>query len=178
MPATIVVQPVPQLSFTGIGAVPSQVQQAIPSKTPQGTPYLTPSLQPQSSASVPQAKPQATPVAVPRPMPRPNAQKPQAQGGSSSHETQVTHAPVASRHITVTPGRQAQHNPPSFADANGGGSWDCLASGHGQRETLTNRRVTVAGALQHVGSIDLVGRDLPALHPGHANCIISVQRRN
>jgi len=31
---------------------------------------------------------------------------------------------------------------------------------------------------QHVGSIDLVGRDLPALHPGHANCIISVKRKN
>ncbi len=182
VPATIVVQPVAQPSFTGIGAVPNQVPQAIPSKTPQGTPYLIPSLKPQNPPSVPQAKPQATPqptpVAVPRPKPRPTAQKPKAQGGASSHKTHVTQAPVASRHITAEPGRQAQHNPPSFADANGRGSWDCLASGHGQRKTLTNRRVTVAGALRHVGSIDLVGRDLPALHPGHANCIISVKRKN
>ena len=185
VPATIIVQPIPQPSFTGGAvpnpqpvAVPNQVPQAVPSKTPQGTPYLIPSLKPQSPASAPQAKPQATPVAVPRPRPRPNAQKPKPQGGSSSHKTQVTQAPVASRHITAAPGRQAQHNPPSFADANGRGSWDCLASGHGQRKTLTNRRVTVAGALRHVGSIDLVGRDLPALHPGHANCIISVKRKN
>ncbi len=177
-PATIIVQPVAQPGFTGTGALPNQVPQAIPSKTPQGTPYLIPSLKPKGPASVPQATPQPTPVAVPRPRPRPNAQKPIAQGGASSHKTQVTQAPVASRHITAAPGRQVQHNPPGFADANGPGSWDCLASGHGQRKTLTNRRVSVAGALRHVGSIDLVGRDLPALHPGHANCIISVKRKN
>jgi hypothetical protein len=31
--------------------------------------------------------------------------------------------------------------------------------------------------LRHVGTIDVLGRDLPALHPQHADCIISIKRR-
>jgi hypothetical protein len=84
---------------------------------------------------------------------------------------------VAEKHITLTPGRQAQHNLPEFGAADGGQPWHCVASGHGQRKTLVDRRVSVSGALRHVGSIDVLGRDLPALHPQHANCIISIRPR-
>lgn len=197
--ASITVRADPSQSFSGFGAVPfpqppgaipRQIPQAIPSQTTQGTPYLIPSLQgpqatpgqmPQATpAGVPQAVPgqvpQPTQVLLPRPNPRPSAQRPTASGGPTTHSQTAKTPPVAARHITAAPGRQPQHDPPQFADAEGGANWHCLASGHGQRKSLVNRRVEVSGALRDVGSIDLTGRDLPALHSGHANCIISIKR--
>jgi len=178
VPATIIVKPLPQPSFTGRGAVPTPVPQAVPqqiptavpSKQPQGTPYLVPSLQPQ-------AKPQATPVLVPRPKPRPSAQKPAATGGTTTHAQTPTRPALAKKHVTVDPGRQEQHDLPQFDAADGGQPWRCVASGHGQRRTLNDRRVSVSGALRHIGSIDVLGRDPPALHPQHADCIISLRRK-
>ena len=198
VPATVVVQPIPQPSFTGIGAVPNQVPNATPQAVPQqiptavpspqsqGTPYLIPSLQPQAipqptpqqvPQAVPQATPQATPVLVPRPKPRPTAQKPAATGGTTTHAQTPTRPALAKKHVTVDPGRQEQHDLPQFDAADGGQPWRCVASGHGQRRTLNDRRVSVSGALRHIGSIDVLGRDLPALHPQHADCIISLRRK-
>ena len=198
VPATVIVQPVPQPSFTGIGAVPIQVPNATPQAVPQqiptavpspqsqGTPYLIPSLQPQAMPqptpqrvpqAVPQAKPQATPVLVPRPKPRPSAQKPAATGGTTTHSQTPARPALAKKHITVAPGRQKQHDLPQFDATDGGQPWRCVASGHGQRRTLNDRRVSVSGALRHIGSIDVLGRDLPALHPQHADCIISLRRK-
>jgi hypothetical protein len=178
VPATIIVKPLPQPTFTGRGAVPTPVPQAVPqqiptavpSKQPQGTPYLVPSLQPQ-------AKPQATPVLVPRPKPRPSAQKPAATGGNTTHSQTPTRPALAKKHVTVDPGRQEQHDLPQFDATDGGQPWRCAASGHGQRRILSDRRVSVSGALRHIGSIDVLGRDLPALHPQHADCIISLRRK-
>ena len=202
VPATVVVQPIPQPSFTGIGAVPNQVPNAtpqavpqqiptaVPSQQSQGTPYLIPSLQPQATPqatpqptqqqvpqAVPQATPQATPVLVPRPKPRPSAQKPAATGGTTTHAQTPSRPALAKQHVTVDPGRQEQHDLPQFDAAEGGEPWRCVASGHGQRRTLNDRRVSISGALRHIGSIDVLGRDLPALHPQNADCIISLRRK-
>jgi hypothetical protein len=198
VPATIVVKPIPQPSFTGTGAVPQPIPQAVPqpipqavpqpipmakpSKQPQGTPYHIPSLQPQAiPQQVPQAKPgrvpQGTPVLLPRPKPRPDVTKPVSTGGKTTHNVASTRPALSKMHITSVPGRQALHDPPQFEAADGGRSWHCVASGHGQRRTLNERRVSVSGALRHIGSIDVLGRDLPALHPQHAECIILIRRR-
>ena len=198
IPVTIMVNPLPQPTFTGRGAVPTPVPQAvpqqipmaIPSKQPQGTPYLVPSLQPQAipqavpqptpqrvPQAIPQAKPQLAPVMMPRPKPRPSAKKPVATGGTTTHAQTPTLPALAKKHVTVDPGRQAQHDLPQFDADDGGQPWRCVASGHGQRRTLNDRRVSVSGALRHIGSIDVLGRDLPALHPQHADCIISLRRK-
>jgi len=190
VPATIIVQPIPQPSFMGTGAIPFPVPQqippqiptAIPSKTPQGTPYLIPSLIPsmtngKTPSTSPPKAPQAKPIMVPRPKPQPTAQKPVAKGGATSHQSAATVPALKKEHITRSPGRQEQHNLPEFEASEGGQPWHCVASGHGQRKSLIDRRVSVSGALRHVGTIDVLGRDLPALHPQHADCIISIKRR-
>ena len=179
-------------------AVPQQIPKAIPSPQSQGTPYLIPSLQPQltpqqrpqqvpqatpqstpqpTPQSVPQSVPQATTVLMPRPKPRPSAQKPAATGGTTTHSRAPSQPALAKNHVTVVPGRQEQHDLPQFDAEDGGQPWRCVASGHGQRRTLNDRRVSVSGALRHIGSIDVLGRDLPALHPQHADCIISLRRK-
>ena len=154
--------------------VPQQIPQTVPQTTPQATPVLVPQQIPQM---VPQATPQATPVLVPRPKPRPSAQKPAATGGTTTHSQTPARPALAKKHITVAPGRQKQHDLPQFDATDGGQPWRCVASGHGQRRTLIDRRVSVSGALRHIGSIDVLGRDLPALHPQHADCIISLRRK-
>ena len=162
--------------------VPPQLPQATGQSTPQAIPGLTPqptpqSVPPQSPVAAPKAVPQAKPVMIPRPRPRPNTLKPSATKTPTAHKTVATGPALAKQHITNTPGRQAQQDLPQF-DAKGGGQpWRCVASGHGQRKTLTDRRVSVSGTLRHIGSIDVLGRDLPALHPQHAECIISIKRR-
>ncbi|MGA9411603.1 MAG: hypothetical protein WBV78_14295, partial [Roseobacter sp.] len=131
----------------------------------------------QVPSAVPQSALQATPVMVPRPKPRPNTAKPVATNAPTSHKPTLTGTALAKQHVTRVAGRQAQHNLPEFNAADGGKPWRCVASGHGQRKTLADRRVSVSGALRHVGSIDVLGRDLPALHPQHADCIISIRRK-
>ncbi len=190
VPATIIVQPVDQTSISGTGPVPfpvpqqipQQIPTAVPSKIPQGTPYLIPSLKSnqvpaKTSVAVPPKAPQAIPMLLPRPKPRPNTQKPIAIGGPTSHKPVATEPALKQAHITRFSGRQEQHNLPEFDAADGGQPWRCVASGHGQRKSLSDRRVSTSGTLRHVGSIDVLGRDLPALHPQHANCIISLKRR-
>ena len=184
--ATVIVQPVAQPGFIGTGAVPfpvpqqipQQIPTAVPSKMPQGTPYLIPSLSPsKTDGKTPStAPPQANLVLVPRPKPRPNTAKPVAKGIPTSHQSVAATPALKKKHITQNSGRQEQHNLPEF-DAAGGQPWNCVASGHGQRKTLSDRSVSVTGTLRHVGSIDVLGRDLPALHPQHADCIISIRRR-
>lgn len=190
VPATITVQPIPQPSFTGVGAVPqptpTRVPIAVPTPTPHGTPYQVPSLVPRQPSSnvpgqvpvaTPSLVPQPVPLLVPRPRPVSNTPKPVASGGNVAHVPTPSQPAIGKVLVTETAGRQPAHNPPQFDVDKGGRAWNCLASGHGQRKTLSNRRVSVSGALTHVRSIDVLGRDLPALHPDHAECVLSVRRK-
>ncbi len=163
VPAAILVSPTAIPPFTGTAAVPQARPLAVPQREPQ---------------AVPQARPGATPVLVPRPRPQPGSIAVTTTGGG-----QITHAPTprqAARgpeHVTPRTGRAIAHNPPRFSSRDGGRSWHCLASGHGKRRTIVDGEVAVTGALRHVGAVDVLGRDLPALHPEHTSCIISVRRR-
>lgn len=161
VPATIVVHPVLAPSFTGYGAVPTPVPQAIPQPVPQAIPQPL--------------QPQLTPTVITRPQPKPHKliahnKKPTVTlvpAGTSPSQSMVTNKP----------GRQPGHNVPEFAAKDGGGNWGCVASGHGLRKLATGRATGGSNTLRHVGAIDVMGRDLPALHPGHADCIIAVRRK-
>jgi hypothetical protein len=168
VPPTIIIPAGQKLTFGGYGAVPypkpvatpMQVPNRVPQATPQATPMIVPRPRPlavpyQVPNQVPQARPQARPVLVP---------KQQA-------------AAVGHGHVTNTTGRQPAHATPRFRAADGGTDWHCLASGHGKRRSYVDGQVAVSGALRHVGAVDVLGRDLPALHPQHTSCVISVRRR-
>ncbi|WP_168769559.1 hypothetical protein [Yoonia sediminilitoris] len=101
---------------------------------------------------------------------------PSGQTGSSDSDPVATAA--GQSQITPQAGRQDQLNPPQFAASDGGENWRCVASGHGQRRTQEGQRVAHSGALRHVGAINVMGRDLPALHPRHSDCLVTVRRRN
>ncbi len=187
VPSQILVQPNPLGSFTGTSAVPQitpgRVPMAIPYKNPKAVPYLVPSISSQRTpgqvpTAIPGGTPQATPVLIPRPRPTSLTKLTSTSGGKITHQPVTKKAALGPGHVTQTTGRQALHDAPVFAAEDGGQPWNCLASGHGQRKTLVGRQVLVNGALRHVGAVDVLGRDLPALHPAHANCIISVRRKS
>ncbi len=164
VPAAVIVTSVPGPSFTGIGAVPQIAPGATPTAIPQATPDLLP---------------QRTPVVVPRPRPQPSTTVVSTSGGGAiTHRPTPQQPPIGPEHVTPQTGRAVPHNPPRFTASDGGRDWHCIASGHGQRRVLTDGEVTSTGALRHVGAVDVLGRDLPALHPEHADCIISVRRRS
>lgn len=168
VPASIIVTPQPSPSFTGTGAVPQIVPGAIPQATPTAIPQATPDV-----------LPQATPVLMPRPRPRPATGAVTTTGGGQiAHSPTHQRAPLGPEHVAPRTGRAIPHDPPRFASSDGGRDWHCIASGHGQRRTLTNGEVTSTGALRHIGAVDVLGRDLPALHPDHTDCIISLRRRS
>ena len=157
--ASIIVQGRPGPGFSGYSAVPQQIPQAIPQASPQAAPQ--PTLQ-------------ATPTMIPRPLPRPVAVV--TQPGRITHTQTPTRAAVGENLITRKTGRQSVHDAPRFA-AKDGGTWHCLASGHGKRRSFVDGEVAVTGALRHVGAVDVLGRDLPALHPDRTGCLISIRRR-
>jgi hypothetical protein len=160
--------------------VPGQVPMQVPTPTPGATPQMVPQIVAvpgQVPMQVPNATPTATPMLVPRPRPVQTASVPSGTPGTMTHSPTPAVPAVAKTHITANPGRQAQHAAPQFAADDGGRPWSCLASGHGMRRSVVDGKVVVAGALRHVGAIDVLGRDLPALHPGRSDCIISVRRR-
>lgn len=173
--ASIIVQPNPGQTITGYGAVPTPVPQATPMRVPQAIPTPVPQAIP---GKVPQLAPQQTVVSVTRPRPRPtNTVISTSGGGKITHSPTVTSPARGPGHVTATAGRQTAHATPRFADAKGGGDWNCVASGFGKRRTAADAEAGASGALRHVGAVDVLGRDLPALHPDHANCVISVRRR-
>jgi hypothetical protein len=178
---TIIVVPNPPTVVTGFGSVPAAVIiQGVPGPGFSGTsaiPPLAPMATPgQVPTAIPGATPGAKPIMVPRPRPsRLTSAKP-GPSASVAHKQSLTAPPLGRQHVTNRPGRQEANNEPRFAGANGG-AWHCLASGHGKRRTRADGEVASQGALRHVGAVDVLGRDLPALHPDHAECIISVRRR-
>ena len=189
---SIVVRPNPPTVVAGYGAVPQLPPQLVPGQVPQPVPqpipYMAPTLAPplapgQVQVAVPGQVPPMIPALVPRPRPTGagtvtgQAAGSQTGGGTIRHQQQPRGPALGPGHVTGTTGRQALHEAPAFAAADGGQPWRCLASGHGKRRTLSGDTVVSDGALRHVGAIDLLGRDLPALHPDHADCIISVRRR-
>jgi len=152
----------------------------VPTATPTATPQMVPQIVQvpgRVPMQVPTSTPTATPMLVPRPKPARTASVPSGTPGTMTHSPTPKGPAAAKTHITAAPGRQAQHAAPQFAADDGGQPWSCLASGHGMRRSVVDGKVVVAGALRHVGAIDVLGRDLPALHPGRSDCIISVRRR-
>jgi hypothetical protein len=164
-----------------IVAVPGQVPMQVPNATPGATPQMVPQIVAvpgQVPMQVPTAMPGATPMLVPRPNPMRTASVQSGTPGTITHSPTPKAPSSAKTFITSAPGRQAQHAAPQFAADDGGRPWSCVASGHGMRRSVVDGKVVVAGALRHVGAIDVLGRDLPALHPDRSDCIISVRRRS
>ncbi len=173
-------------------AVPGQVPQpiAIPPQVPTATPNQVPIAVP---GQVPPlaARPIATHVAVPghpkphgvvtitRPKPRPSKGA-VAQPGKSQVTHHTTHQAASKKfdHIATTTGRHDSHDLPRFRKAETGEHWDCVASGFGRRRYDAGRGVLLSsGALRHLGNVDAMARDVPARHPKHSGCIISVKRK-
>ena len=194
VPATIIVTPQP---YAVPYATPQLAPQLTPQATPAATPILIPQVAPQSpvpevvgtATVIPQGTDlgtgnhagvhQTTTLMVPRPQPRPGDVTP-----TRSRIPEITHLPEPVEHaagaaqITPQAGRQDRLNPPQFAAGDGQGNWRCIVSGHGARLTQEGQRVAQNGALRHVGAIDVMGRDLPALHPRRSDCLVTVRRRD
>jgi hypothetical protein len=169
-------QAIPQATPQAVPQI-AAIPQAVPNPVPQAIPQATPSL-------IPRPKPIATPVLAPNKAPTVQPQaKPVLVPSQSTTTPQIAHVqeprtPAIGRtQITNVAGRQAAHATPRFRAEDGGKAWHCVASGHGQRRSVVDGRVEVSGALRHVGSVDVLGRDLPALHPRHSSCVISIRRR-
>lgn len=166
----IIVYANPPRRFEGYGRVPASViivppmvPQAVPPMVPQATPPMGPTSQP----------PTVTVIAPPKSIGHPRVST--SAGGSVSHQADVGKPAVGPSLVTNATGRQVLHDAPRFITESGE-DWHCLASGHGPRRSMIDGEIRQNGALRHVGSVDVLGRDLPALHPGHADCIISVRR--
>ncbi len=149
---------------TGVPTVgqPGQVTVSRPAVATVVVPPMVPMLVPQI---VPQARPQVLPQRVPAAIPE------------IVHRPKTRPEGIGRDLITATPGRQPSHNAPAFKGKTQAETWNCLASGHGRRKSVENGAVVSSGALNHVGAVDVLGRDLPALHPRHSHCIVSVKRR-
>ncbi len=177
-------------------AVPGQIppqptgQTAVPPLVPTATPNQVPIAVP---GQVPQLtqRPTATHVAVPghqnpqgvvtimRPRPRPTTGTVQ-QPGSTQVTHHLTHQSNSKKHdhVAATPGRHDPHDLPRFRNAAAKENWECVASGFGQRRYDAGRGVLLNnGALRHLGNVDAMARDVPARHPKHSGCIISVKRK-
>lgn len=177
--AAIIVQPNPQGGFTGIGAVPVPAPNARPNMVPTPVPNAIPQAVPQmvpGRITAPPAVGTLQHTMVQRPKPRPSRPGKVAGTGGIKHAPQHQKAAVGQTLVTRNAGRQAAHDSARFAAADGG-NWNCLASGHGKRTTYADRQAQASGALRHVGAVDVMGRDLPAVHPRHSGCIIAVKRR-
>lgn len=173
-----------QLSGGAVPLTPTSVPVLSPMQIPTPTPTTAPQMVPQIVAvpgqvptQVPTPTPTATPMLVPRPKPARTASIPSGTPGTMTHSPTPNGPASAKTHVTSAPGRQAQHAAPQFAADDGGQPWNCLASGHGMGRSFVDGKIVVAGALRHAGAIDVLGRDLPALHPGRRDCNISVRRR-
>ena len=174
---TIVVVPNPPTVTTGFGPVPAAViVQGVTGPGITGTSAVPPLAPIARPGLVPTATPGATPIMVPRPRPSGLTSAKPGPSATVAHRQSLTSPPLGRQHVTNRPGRQEANNEPRFASTNGG-AWHCLASGHGKRHTRVDGEVASQSALRHVGAVDVLGRDLPALHPDHAECIISVRRR-
>ncbi|WP_292306040.1 hypothetical protein [Marivita sp.] len=173
-PATVTVPTLPPQR------VPTPVPQRVPQPTPQMIPVTVP-VQPQvptPGATGPAGGAQPTPVAVLRPKPRPQSVPTLTTnpGATIEHRPQVQTPPIGQHVVTREIGRQPEHNAPRFQTTRGE-VIRCVASGHGKRRSVVDGEVESSGALRHVGSVDVLGRDLPALHPRHSKCIVTVKRR-
>ncbi len=160
-------RPIPQL-------VPQPTPQSIAVAVPQPIPQKTPTQV--SQGQVP--TPNTTLVSVLRPKPRPHLVPTlsTSQGATTKHKPQVQAPAIGSQVVTKQIGRQPQHNAPRFQATNGD-VIRCVASGYGKRRSVVDGEVETTGVLRHVGSVDVLGRDLPALHPRHSKCIITIKRR-
>lgn len=167
----VIVYANPPRSFEGYGRVPASVVIA-PPMVPQAVPQIVPQNTPPITAQTGQP-PKITLIAPPKPIGHPPVTT--SGGGTVSHQTAATKPAVGPSLVTSATGRQVLHDAPRFT-TQGGEEWHCLASGHGPRRSVTDGEVRQNGALRHVASIDLLGRDLPALHPSHADCMIAVRR--
>lgn len=184
LPATIIVHGSPGPSFTGSNPVPPLQPMAIPGQVPTATPVAIPPATPSRVGVivVPSAQPQQVPTRIPSAIPRPRPIKHPGRipGGTVApivNQAVPLTAAVGPNLVTGQTGRQDAHAAPQFAAPGGNGKWTCLASGHGKRRSVVDGEVATTGALMHVGAVDVLGRDLPALHPERSGCIISVRRR-
>ena len=157
------------------GVMPNPVQ-TVPPQTGQVRPPVVTQPHP-AQVVVPPMVPMLVPQRVPQAIPQPIPQRVPTLAPTVTHRPQVRPVGIGRELITSTPGRQPAHNPPAFQGKAQGEQWNCVASGHGKRKSVEDGKVVSNGALRHVGSVDVLGRDLPALHPRHPHCIVSVKRR-
>ncbi len=167
---------------TGQTAVPPLVPTATPNQVPVAVPGQVPQLTPRPTAThvaVPgHQNPQGV-VTIMRPRPRPTTGTVQ-QPGSTQVTHHLTHQSNSKKHdhVAATPGRHDPHDLPRFRNAAAKENWECVASGFGQRRYDAGRGVLLNnGALRHLGNVDAIARDVPARHPKHSGCIISVKRK-
>lgn len=156
-----------------------------PNPVPQGVPkpQANPALQPPPLRPTITLRPQPPQVIAtlvfPRPKPRPVLVPPTTiLQPTVTRAPTVTRPPIGTGQIAARPGRHAGGAHPAFADPAGGGNWNCVASGMGVRQVLKGGRLVTTGVQRHAGNVDALGRDVPAKHPKHPHCIISVQRRD
>lgn len=187
-------QPIPQ-------ATPQRVPQPVPQPTPQARPQAMPQLVPQARpTAAPPLRPERPPtIGMPaqpvivgagpigsgttaRPSPgtgvmrTPLAATPTA--GQIVHNSGNTEPPRSMDHVARRSGRQLAHDIPQFHDPRTGQIWECHASGHGQRRHVdAEGRETFDGELPLGRVVDVLAFEVPARHPRHAGCLISIRRR-
>ena len=167
--------PINPKPFVSTGVIPNLMQTGETQIGQVRPPILTPPQRAQ--VVVPPMVPMLVPQRVPQAMPQPIPQLVPTQAPKITHRPQVRPVGIGRELITVNPGRQSLHNPPAFQGKAQSETWNCVASGHGKRKSVKDGKVVSNGALRHVGSVDVLGQDLPALHPRHAHCIVLVKRR-
>jgi hypothetical protein len=166
--------------------VPNQVPTAVPTQQPVTVPGRAPNLKPVAThvavPGLPTALGKAVPpkVAILRPKPRETAKKvvTPASNPVVSHHVNHIAEPKKYQHVAVSTGRHEQTNLPKFRNNANKEEWECVASGFGRRSEATERGgVLVNGALRHLGNVDALARDVPARHPKHSGCMISIKRK-
>ena len=160
-------------------------------KTPkplvQSTPKLAPALVPPQapSASLPTKHKQPSPnqgvipstgsTLVSRPQPNHQTATVTGSGGQPFvHSNGHRRPPLSPNFIAPKAGLQRPHAVPSFMHESGE-RWDCVMSGFHDR--AHEEQAVSSGVLLHVDTNDQLFADVPAEHPLHPGCMISVKRK-
>ena len=171
--------------------VPQPVPQQVPPKTPkplaQSTPKLVPALVPPQapSAILPTKHKQPSPnqgvtpstgsTLVSRPQPNHQTATVTGSGGQPfAHSNGHRRPPLSPNFIAPKAGLQRPHAVPSFMHESGE-RWDCVMSGFHDR--AHEEQAVSSGVLLHVDTNDQLFADVPAEHPLHPGCMISVKRK-
>jgi len=158
--------------------VPPKIPQAVPQ--PMVAPVLAPPNAPPTPVNVPNQAPLKVPPKIPQAVPQPMHQPKQLSityGVTNSQGVPVNKSTVNGHFATVIAGNHLDQESRAYLVDSNQDVWSCMVAGLSQRPTTPgNER---SGNIGHSETLDFRSTHIahiPANHPMHTGCLISVQQ--